>query len=186
MQILQKHWTHIFTHLNKHKQTLRIIISRSCCHWLILQETSEIQLWSEQWTKKTKQKDNYDYHTCLQHSFLLFSGRTPILIPTDRQESQHRLTWNELWAVNATTELIMMMIVIKMMITADGGRKKKEKKTTKQLCSRPVFIGQCWPISHAPWQRLTKTTNIVFIIIIIMVAAILTCLQRLSARYYHP
>lgn len=122
---------------------------------------------------------------CSIHFFPFLGGRHPD-IDKNRQESQHRLTRNELRAVNVTTKLIMMMIVIKMMITADRRKKKEKKKTTKQLCSCSVVSGQRWPISHTPRQRLTKTTNIVFIIIIIMVTVILTCLQRLSARYYHP
>lgn len=163
-----------FLHTWIHRHTLRIIISRSCCHWLILQVKYNCGVNSGE--KKTTMTITL---ACSIH-FIVFLEDT-ILISTNRQESQHRLTWNELRAVNLTAKLIMMMIVIKMMIAADV-----KKKTTKQLCSCSVFVGQCRPASRTPWQRLTKTTNIVFIIIIIMVIVILTCLQRLSARYYHP
>lgn len=115
-----------FLHTWIHKHTLRIIISLPCCHWLILQETNELQRWSEQWEKKTKTTDNYTTITlaCSIHFKKNFFSEDTILISTNWQESQHRLTWNELRAVNTTTKLIMMMIVIKMMAT------KRDNQTT--------------------------------------------------------
>ena len=176
-----RHNEHTFLHTWRHKHTLRIIIiSRSCCHDLFYQRQVKYDCGVNSGGEKRQL-----WLSHLPAAFiLLFSWEDTILISTNRRESQHRLTRNELWAVNVTTIPIMMMIVIKMMIAADSKREKKE--TTKQLCSRSVVIGQCRPTGRTPWQRLTKTPNIVFIIIIIMVNVILTCLQRLSARYNHP
>lgn len=107
---------------------------------------------------------------------LLFFGRMPSWYRQTNRKASTDL--NELRAVNMPTKWMMMMIVIKMMFTAD--RKTKDNQRTSVSA---VFIGRCWPTSHTPRQRLTKTTKHCFHH---GHHHLLTCLQRLSARYHHP
>lgn len=118
-QIFTYRETHFYT---KHTHTPCIIISLSCCHWLILQKTNEIQLSRKRCRNRTM--DNYD--VTLACSFLFFLSflveDAIVMISSNQRESQHRFPW----AVNTTIKPIMMMIVIKMMITANE-KKKKER-----------------------------------------------------------
>jgi len=127
--------THFYT--LEYMNTQRIIISLSCCHWLILQETSEIQLWSEQQRKK-KTKDNYDYHTCLQHSFFFFFlGRyNPDIYKLTGKPAQTYMKWNMSCEPDHQTDHDDDSDK-----DDDHSCRYKKTKTTKQLCSCSVFIG---------------------------------------------
>lgn len=79
---------HRLAYLSTHFYTLHIIISRSCCHWLILKR-DKLKTTMEWTVGKTKSTDNYDDHTCLQRFYF---QEDSITLPTNCQESQHRLT----------------------------------------------------------------------------------------------
>lgn len=86
---------HTFLHTWRHKHTLRIIILLSCCHWLILQETSEIQLWSEQQRKKQKQRTTMTITlACSIHFFFFLGGYRPVISKPTGKPAQTYMKWN--------------------------------------------------------------------------------------------
>lgn len=124
-----RHNEHTFLHTRRHKHTLRIIISRSCCHDFFYKRQVKYDCGVNSGGKKRQL-----WLSHLPAAFiLLFSWEDTILISTNRRESQHRLTRNELWAVNVTTIPIMMMIVIKMMIAADSKRERKKRQPNNSV-----------------------------------------------------
>lgn len=83
-----------------------------------------------------------------------------------------------------TTKLIMMMIVIKMMIAAAGANNNYNGKTTKQ---RLFLLCFHWTmLANMPRPLTTPYEVCIVFFIIIIIVIILSCLQRLSARCYHP